>query len=48
MLFAVKIKNIANISNKRSKINTSSNSARVLIKLFDFLYIMDEKLLIFE
>ena len=35
-LFAVKIRNIADISNKRRKINKSNISASLLIKLTEF------------
>ena len=35
-LFAVKIRNIADISNKRRKIKKSSSSASLLIKLTEF------------
>ena len=45
-LFAVKIRNIADISNKRRKINKSSIAASLLIKLTEFF--ADEKLLIFQ
>ena len=35
-LFAVKIRNIADISNKRNKINKSSNSPNFFFKLIEF------------
>ena len=35
-LFAVKIRNIADISNKRKKINKSNISANFFIKLIEF------------
>ena len=47
-LFAVKIKNFADIGNKRKKINKSNISAIFFIKLIEFLYLINEKLLIFK
>ena len=40
-LFAVKIRNIADISNKRRKIKKSSISASLLIKLTEFFVLAD-------